>query len=213
MPAFSGGMTKAPFDVIGDTFRGTRGIVRDRFKAPERLLAALESLVPLCVEQGVAGGDATGCPLIFIPLHKGADGFLSDEDYRTFYWPTLKAVVLGLVREGLVPLLFAEGAYNQRLQVIADPDIPAGRTIWLFDATDMVAARRALSGRACIGGNVPGALLSLGSPGEVADYVTRLVTDVAGDGGFILSTGTTIDEAKPENVAALVATGLSHRTG
>ena len=209
-PAFSGGMTKAPFDVIGDTFRGTRGIVRDRFRRPEQLQAALERLVPLCVEQGVAGGDATGCPLIFIPLHKGADGFLSDEDYRAFYWPTLKAVILGLIREGLVPLLFAEGGYNQRLTVIADPEIPAGKTIWLFDATDMVAARRALEGRACIGGNVPGTLLDLGTPGEVEDYVARLIRDVATGGGFILSTGTTIDEAKPENVAALCAAGLEH---
>ena len=209
-PAFSGGMTKAPFDVIGDTFRGTRGIVRDRFQRPEQLRPALERLVPLCVGQGVAGGDATGCPLIFIPLHKGADGFLSDEDYGSFYWPTLKAVILGLIHEGLVPLLFAEGGYNQRLRVIADPEIPAGRTIWLFDATDMPAARRALEGRACIGGNVPGTLLDLGTPGEVEDYVARLIDDVAGDGGFILSTGTTIDEAKPENVAALCAAGIEH---
>ena len=210
MPAFSGGMTKAPFDVIGDTFRGTRGIIRDRFQRPEQLQRALERLVPLCIEQGVAAGDACGCPLIFMPLHKGADGFLSDEDYRTFYWPTLKAVVLGLIREGLVPLLFAEGGYNQRLQVISDPEIPAGKTIWLFDSTDMLAARRALAGRACIGGNVPGTLLDLGTPGEVEDYVVRLIDDVAGDGGFILSTGTVVDEARPENVAALCAAGLEH---
>jgi Uroporphyrinogen decarboxylase (URO-D) len=211
-PALSGGMTKAPFDVIGDTFRGTRGIVRDRFKRPGQLRAALERLVPLCIEQGVAGGDATGCPLIFIPLHKGADGFLSDEDYRNLYWPTLKAVILGLIEDGLVPLLFAEGGYNQRLQVISDPEIPAGRTIWLFDATDMVAARRALEGRACIGGNVPGTLLDLGTPGEVEDYVVRLIRDLAPGGGFILSTGTTIDEARPESVAALCAAGLEHGT-
>ena len=164
MPAFSGGMTKAPFDVIGDTFRGTRGIIRDRFQRPAQLQEALERLVPLCIEQGVAAGDASGCPLIFIPLHKGADGFLSDEDYRRYYWPTLKAVILGLIDDGLVPLLFAEGGYNQRLSVIADPEIPAGKAIWLFDATDMPAARRALEGRACIGGNVPGTLLDLGTP-------------------------------------------------
>ena len=142
--------------------------------------------------------------------NKGADGFLSDEDYRSFYWPTLKAVILGLVREGLVPLLFAEGGYDQRLTVIADPEIPAGRMIWLFDSTDMVAARRAFAGRACIGGNVPGTLLDLGTPVEVEDYVARLIDELAGDGGFILSTGTTIDEAKPENVAALCAAGLAH---
>jgi hypothetical protein len=210
MPAFSGGMTKAPFDVIGDTFRGTRGIVRDRFRRPEQLQEALERLVPLCIEQGVAGGDASGCPLIFIPLHKGADGFLSDEDYRRYYWPTLKAVVLGLIGDGLIPLLFAEGGYDQRLSVIADPDIPAGKVIWLFDQTDMPAARRALEGRACIGGNVPGTLLDLGTPPEVEEYVARLIDGVAGEGGFILSTGTVVDEARAENVTALCAAGRKY---
>ena len=210
MPALSGGMTKAPFDVIGDTLRGTRGIIRDRFQRPEQLLATLDRLVSLCVESGIAGGDASGCPLIFMPLHKGADGFMSDEDYRRLYWPTLKAVILGLIDDGLVPLLFAEGGYNQRLAVIADPEIPPGKVIWFFDATDMGAARRALAGSACIGGDVPGALLRLGTPQEVEQHVARLVADVAAEGGFILSTGTTIDEARPENVAALVAAGRKY---
>ena len=74
----------------------------------------------------------------------------------------------------------------------------------------MTAARRALEGHACIGGNVPGALLGMGTPDEVEDYVVHLIGDVAGDGGFILSTGTTIDEARPENVTALVAAALKY---
>ena len=207
MPAFSGGMTKAPFDVIGDTFRGTRGIIRDRFQRPEQLREALERLVPLCVEQGVAGGDASGCPLIFIPLHKGADGFLSDEDYRRYYWPTLKAVILGLIDDGLVPLLFAEGGYNQRLSVIADPEIPAGTAIWLFDQTDMPAARRALGGRACIGGNIPGRSSTWAR--RPRSRITWRASSTASPaaGGFILSTGTVVDEARPENVEALCAAG------
>ena len=57
---------------------------------------------------------------------------------------------------------------------------------------------------------MPGTLLDLGTPDEVEDYVARLIGDVAGDGGFLLSTGTVIDEAKPENVAALCAAGLEH---
>ncbi len=80
-----------------------------------------------------------------MPLHKGADGFMSDKDFKTFYWPTLKAVIVGLVNEGCVPFLFVEGGYNQRLDVIArDPDIPAGSTLWIFDKTDMNEVKKAL---------------------------------------------------------------------
>ena len=213
MPAFTGGMTKAPYDVIGDTFRGTRGIIRDRFQRPEQLLAALERLVPLCVEQGVAGGDASGCPLIFIPLHKGADGFLSDDDYRALLLadaqggdprPDRRRARAPAVRRGrLQP---AAGGHRRP----GDPR-RGGRSGSSTRPT-WSAARRALDGRACIGGNVPGTLLDLGTPSEVEDYVARLIDDVADDGGFILSTGTTIDEARPENVAALCAAGLKYGT-
>jgi len=52
------------------------------------------------IRLGVSNSRATGNPLIFIPLHKGADGFLSDQQFQKFYWPTLKQVMLGLIDEG-----------------------------------------------------------------------------------------------------------------
>ena len=33
---------------------------------------------------------------------------------RTFYWPTLRKVIIGLVNEGIVPQLFAEGEWVER---------------------------------------------------------------------------------------------------
>ena len=37
-----------------------------------------------------------GNPIVFIPLHKGADGFMSDEQFKKFYWPTLRDLIDGL---------------------------------------------------------------------------------------------------------------------
>ena len=37
-----GGFTKAPFDVIGDTLRGTKGIMLDMYRQPDKLLQAME---------------------------------------------------------------------------------------------------------------------------------------------------------------------------
>ena len=45
-PFFTGGFSKAPYDIIGDTLRGTRGIMLDKFRQPEKLLEAMERLVP-----------------------------------------------------------------------------------------------------------------------------------------------------------------------
>jgi len=43
---------------------------------------------------------------------------MSDKHFQTFRWPTLKKVIMGLINEGFVPLLFADGGYNSRLEVI-----------------------------------------------------------------------------------------------
>jgi uroporphyrinogen-III decarboxylase len=202
MPRTIGGFTKAPFDIIGDTMRGTRGIALDKRRQPEKVIAACERIVPIAVRMGVetAGSDN---PFVFIPLHKGTDEFMSSADFKKFYWPSFKATLLGLIDEGLVPFSFVEGAYNQRLDIIVDPDIPAGSTYWTFDRTDMREVKKKLGGWAAFGGNVPASLLYACTPQKVETYIKELIDDVAVDGGFALGTGVVVDHAKPENLHAM----------
>jgi uroporphyrinogen-III decarboxylase len=207
-PSFWAGFSKAPFDTIGDTLRGTKGIMLDIYRRPEKLLEALEAMVPLMVKLGVGAAQANGMPIIFMPLHKGADGFLSDEQYEKFYWPTLRKVMLGLIEEGCVLNPAAEGGYSSRLSVIKD--LPKGKTLWMFDATDMAKAKAAMGDTACIMGNVPSTLLKIGTAKEVKEYSKHLI-DVAGKGGgFILSNGAFFDHAKPENLKAMVEAAMEH---
>ena len=201
-PSFSGGASKAPFDVVGDSLRGTAGVMMDMYRHPDELQEACERLTPFMVRAGVSSGKANNHSLIFIPLHKGADGFMSDKQFQTFYWPTLKKVIIGLVNAGLVPLLFAEGGYNSRLEVISD--LPKGMTVWWFDSTDMVRAKKTVGRVACIAGNVPLPLLCTGTEDETKKYCKRLIDSVGRDGGFILSTGAGMEGAKPENVKAMI---------
>jgi hypothetical protein len=201
-PAFSGGFTKAPFDVIGDTLRGTREVLMDMYRRPDELIEACERITPFMIKAGIASCKANGHIMPFIPLHKGADGFMSDEQFQTFYWPTLRKVIIGLVNEGIVPQLFAEGGYNQRLEVISD--IPKGKVVWWFDLTDMAQAKKTVGRVACIAGNVPLSLLCTASPDDVKAYCKNL-EDVAGKhGGFIFSTGAGMQGAKAENVKAMM---------
>jgi hypothetical protein len=209
IPQLLGGFTKAPFDVIGDTLRGTKGIMLDMYRQPQKLIQAMEALVPLMVKMGVGAAQTTGHPLIFMPLHKGADGFLSDEQYRKFYWPTLRAVMVGLIENGCIPLPAAEGGYGSRLEVIRD--IPKGRTLWMIDQTDMVKAKQALDGIACVLGNVSLSMLSMGTPEQVKEYAKDLIKNANGSGGFIIGNGAFFDQAKPENVAAIVETAKAYK--
>ena len=112
-PAHQAGPTKAPFDVIGDTLRGTKGIMLDMYRQPDKLLQAMEALTPMFIQLGVGAAKQAGNPLIFMPLHKGADGFLSDEQFKKFYWPTLRKVIMGLIDEGWYRLFGLRGAITR----------------------------------------------------------------------------------------------------
>ncbi len=69
------GFTKAPFDFIGDTLRGTRGIMLDIYRQPEKLLEAMDRLTPIMIKMGVSAGMMNGKPLIFIPLQNAQLGY------------------------------------------------------------------------------------------------------------------------------------------
>jgi hypothetical protein len=207
-PNMLAGFTKAPFDVIGDTLRGTKGIMLDIYRQPDKLIQAMEALVPLMIGMGVANAQQTGNPLVFVPLHKGADGFLSDEQFKKFFWPTLKEVILGLIEGGCVPLPALEGFWNTRLKVIQD--IPKGKTLWMVDQSDMAGVKETLGQNACLLGNVSSALLNLGTPQGVGDYVKNLIDTTGQDGGLIICNGAFFDQAKVENVKAMVDTAKEY---
>ena len=95
LPSGYGGMSKAPFDILSDTLRGTKGIMLDMFRCPEKVLAACERLVPVAVDMALGRTGEIPVPTVIFPLHKGADGFMSDEQFKTFYWPTLRKVLCG----------------------------------------------------------------------------------------------------------------------
>ncbi|MBN1368191.1 MAG: hypothetical protein JW967_09745 [Dehalococcoidales bacterium] len=192
----------APFDILADTLRGTRGIIMDMFRQPEKILEAMDKITPGIIEMVLANASRSKSPIVFFALHKGDDNFISDAQFAEFYWPHFKKVILAFVNEGLVPLLFAEGSYNRRLEIISD--LPRASVIWLFDRTDMFKAKEVLGDTACISGNVPASLMYTGTPGEVKEYCRKLIEVCGKGGGFILSGGASVDKVNPGNFYAMM---------
>lgn len=202
---------KAPFDTIGDTMRGTKGIILDMRRRPEKLLEALDVVAKFTIDATVASLNASKGQVALFPLHKGADGWMSEKHFQTFYWPTLKRVVDGLIEEGIFPTLFAEGGFETRLDLVNE--FPKGAVNWLFDRTDMGKAKKAVGDKCCISGNVPASLIATGSPRDVKDYSRRVIEECREGGGFILAAGTnTVDGATIENLRAMVEAAAEYGT-
>jgi uroporphyrinogen-III decarboxylase len=201
-PMLFGGLAGAPFDLIGDVLRGTKGVMIDMYRRPGLLLDAMERLTPIVVEEALKGADAAMSPVVLMPLHKGPAGFMSGKQFETFYWPTFKKVMLALIDDGFVPMPFAEGNYGPRLEIIKD--MPRGTVIWYFETMDMARAKTILGNNACIAGNVPIGLLHTGTRQEVKEACRKLIETCAPGGGYILASSAAMDEGNPDNLRAMM---------
>jgi uroporphyrinogen-III decarboxylase len=133
---------------------------------------------------------------------------MSDEQFKKFYWPSLLEHITAVADAGLVPVVYVEGAYNNRLEYLKE--VPPGKCIFSFEYTDMQAAKKALGGHSCIMGDVPAVMLTYGERNEVVDYCKMLIDTCAPGGGYIMDSGTMIDDAKVENIEAMFETTMTY---
>lgn len=207
-PSTMGIINVAPFDAIGDTLRGTRAIMMDMFRHPDKLLEAIDVMTEMTIHSILHNPMISKSVTVIFPLHKGADGWMSEKQFETFYWPSLKKVMDALIQEGIICMLFAEGGYDTRLETVTD--FPKGSVIWWFDQTDMARAKKILGSKFCIQGNVPSSLIVTGSPSDVKERCRKLIEDCGPGGGYVLGAGCVADDPKLENLQAMVSAAKEH---
>ena len=197
-PMWGASLSLTAYDMIADFLRGTKGIALDLYQNPDKLLEAIDKFIPMTIEMGLKNANTDICPVIFIPLHKGADTFMSNKQFEKFYWPSLKKLMLGLYNEGLVPFPLAEATYDSRLEIISD--MPKASTVWWFELSDMKKAKAIVGKTNCVGGGVPTSLLSAGTKQGIEDCVKQLVKDCGKGGGYLMSVSASVEHAIPENL-------------
>jgi hypothetical protein len=201
-PRQFGSAALSPFDYIGDFFRGTKGIMLDMYRNPDKLLEVLEKVTQIMIKGSLSVPKIPGVHRVFIPLHKGLDGFMSQEQFKTFFWPSLKKLMMVLIDAGFVPNPLWEGDCTSRLEIIAD--MPRGKCVYWFERTDVIRAKEILNNHICIEAGVPSSLLITGSSQEVEEYCKKLIDVIGRGGGFIFNGDVGIpDEAKVENVRTM----------
>lgn len=208
-PLFSG-VGEVPFDIIGDYFRGTMGILMDQLEYEDELLRLCDILADLQIAswQHYKSEDTRGVRISF-PMHKGMDGFMSPKQYERLYWRPFRRMLDELIGMGVTPFLYTEGHYDTRLEQLCD--LPKGKAIVHFENVDMKRAKETVGRVACISGNLPHYLLEFGSAPEVSDAVKRLIDTCAPGGGYIFDTDACLENARRENLDAMFDTVYSYR--
>ena len=190
---------EAPFDFMSDTLRGMRGIFLDMLRRPDKLLAAEEKVSDFQIDWAISSSKALGIPYVFIPLHRGSDGFMSIPQFEKFYWPQLKNMMMRLINAGITPWVYYEGVWDERLGYLAD--LPKGKTIGSFQSSDIFKVKDAVGDTMCIIGGMPLSLLENGTVEKVRAYTKELCQRVGKGGGYIMANNVMeLEGCKPELV-------------
>ncbi len=201
-PSYTATRSMAPFDILSDYMRGLRGSMLDLYRDKDMVVAACEKLLPVALKKSIESAKRTGNPRIALPLHRGAESFMSAKQFETFYWPTFKKLIWGIADAGLTPIPFFEGNYTSRLEYLLE--LPKGKCIGMFDTTDIFKAKEVLGGHMCVAGNFPLSLLQAASEDDVRAHCKKLIDTVAKNGGYIMSSQGQFDNANPKNVLAMM---------
>ena len=200
------GRAAVAFDEYSDTLRGTIASLTDLFENEESVQRFLDEVHPKMIASIKAvnkDGSNTG-KCIGFALHKGLDGFMSDEYYEKYYWRYLKELIETIISVGMTPYVFAEGRYSTRLHHLRE--VPKGKVVYKFEDTPMELAKKELGDVACITGGFSNVLLFQNTPEQVRDECKRMLDICAPGGGFIFQTKSSLTLAKRENVEAMFET-------
>ena len=193
----------SPYDFLADYFRGARGMMTDLYRRRDKVLEALDKAAVFLLRQAVAGAKASRNPIVFIPIHWAPDAFMSEAQFRTFWWPSFRRLMIGLIDADLIPMPLWEADCTKRLEIIRD--VPAGKCIYWFERTDMVRAFEVLGDVVALRGNLSPSLMTTGKPAQVDSAVRHLAENVFAKGGrLMLDCAFGIpDETPVENVRAM----------
>lgn len=183
--------------------RTVKEFTLDLYRAPEKVEAVMEAIMAERREQARHVVRAVGPVGYWVGGWRSAPEFLSPHLWERFVWPYLKELVEIVVEEGGTPVLHFDANWDREIERLRD--LPKAKCVLALDSkTDIFRAKRILDGHMCLMGDVPPALLTLGTPDEVSAYCRRLIEEI-GPSGYIMAMGCAIPpDAKFENVQAMV---------
>lgn len=178
------GILKAPLDIIGDKLRGYIGLTMDLMENPKKVKEACEALIPHLTYNAISTADPDKNVPIGFWMHRGCTPFVTEEQFNTIYWPTLKPIIEGIWESGHQTLFYAEGNWDNHLESFTE--LPAGSIVYHVDQGDIFKAHEVLGDKFCISGGISNYLLSYGTPDEVRSRCKEVIDGVAKDGGYIM---------------------------
>jgi uroporphyrinogen-III decarboxylase len=201
-----------PFDVLSAA-RSMDKFLVDLYRYPEIIIAVMDVMVEEMIDMlKIEYQNKTLKPGLMLWAGRASSGFISPKQFEKFELPyKLKILNFCAAYDPLIQLHFDQ-SWTKFLPYFRD--FPDGRYILELDGmTDMFKAKEILGDKMCLMGDIPATLFKFGTPADIENYCRKLIDVVGKGGGFILSSGCDVpDDARYENVKAMVDTAKNYRT-
>jgi hypothetical protein len=187
--------------------RSMVAFTKDLYYNPDPVERAIKRMTADVIAAQIPLAKEFGLGTLLMTEERASAYFFPPKVFERFWWPYTKQIVSAFWSEGIVTIFHLDQYWDKNIRYFRE--LPRGSFVLGLDSTtNIFAAKDVLRGHACIHGDVPAALLSVGKPEEVRDYCRRLISRVGDDGGFILGSGCGVPiNVKPENFRAMIETG------
>ena len=182
----------------------------DLFYRPEMVEKALDKMTDEFIAFGLSLCKEAGIKIMKTVEERAGAFFYPLEIFERFWWPYTKRIAEAFWSEGIRISFHLDTCWDKNIAYFKE--LPRGSAMLELDGTtDIFAAKEQLRNHMCIASDVHPALMSLGKPQEVTAYCRKLIDEVGGDGGHILSTGCGLPAAaRRENFLAMLETGRTY---
>jgi uroporphyrinogen-III decarboxylase len=206
---FFGGYSLHPFFMLS-LMRSLVPFTQDLYYNPEPVERALRRMTADVIAKQIPIIKRSGLNLWTLVEERASGALYPPAIADRFWWPYTRQMVDACWSEGIVTVFHLDQCWDRNLAQFRQ--LPRGSAVIELDSTtNIFAAKEALRGHLCLHGDVPAALLSVGTPKDVASYCKRLIDEVGRDGGFILGSGCSVPvDVRPENFRSMIETGKGY---
>ena len=200
-PPMTEGQIATPFDLL-NKLRGTTNFLLDLHRRPEKIIEACDWMVDGLIAIALNMIEMTGAEYVLCGSGSLTADFVSPKTFEKFGLPYLKKM-LWTVKDHVKRIqCHFDTNWTPMLEYLRE--LPSKKCyLHLDERTDIFKAKEILGDHMCLFGNLKPSLLTFGTPNEVEKEVKKIIDGCADGGGLIISAEVP-DDAKFENVKAMV---------
>jgi hypothetical protein len=203
------GLLAPPFEVLC----GGRSMTKyymDCYKKFDKIKEVQDIVFPVVLEQAINTLKQNNAISGWIGGWRGASGMVSPKIWDNLVWPYMKKGAETYIENGFIPILHLDQNWDRDIERFLE--LPKHKFILNTDSmTDLTRARKLLGDHVAFMGDVPAQILSMGTVGEVEDYVKKLIDNVGAKGLIVTSGCDSPANAKFENMVAMFKTAVEYK--